>query len=759
MTHFSARCCLIGLGLIPASVSLAANKVSEAVHQVLQQEQAADVLIVLPAAELDPAWQQLPFTERTTVISEALRAHAERSQAALRAELAAQGTATESLWISNSVVARLSTSQVERLAKGKQALRIESNAVVHHALEPTEQWIAAPKATQSSPPLEAHLQALNVPAAWEAGARGAGVVVAGQDTGYDWTHPALLTAYLGWNGQQADHQYHWYDAVRSAVVSGANRCGYASTAPCDDGSHGTHTMGTAVGGGVFQVGVAPEARWIGCRNMDRGNGRPSTYLGCFQFFLAPTDTAGQQPRPERAPHVMINSWACPTGAPPAGEDCQLQSFDTALANLKAAGILTVVAAGNGTPGCGSIIDPPAISADTLAIGATDNAGAIAPFSLWGPVTVDGSQRLKPDVSAPGVSIFSSTTGGGYGRSSGTSMATPAVVGVSALMLGANPLLIGQPEETGRLLKASARPALYPLNCGALSGQSSPNMVFGWGLVDAGAAVQAATSLTVTPSHSGAWFDPSRNGEGWILQILEDGRASLVWYTFAADGEADQQAWLIASNGVVDGQRIRFEQVFRVGGGKFGSAFEPSAISYSAWGTLEFTVQDCDRAEVSYQGPAQFGSGQRQISRLTALAGHRCGQPLQRSESTRERHAGAWFVPARSGEGWLLEPLAGGRAALTWFTYTPEGQPAWLFGVGTLDDNRLQIDAMLRSTGTRFGAGFDPAAIQTQPWGQLSIDFLDCQRAQLSYQAEDPNWGSGGYAVQRLSALKGLGCSM
>src|SRR5690606_8699934 len=102
-----------------------------------------------------------------------------------------------------------------------------------------------------------------------------------------------------------------------------------------------------------------------------------------------------------------------------------------------------VAAGNGTPLCGSINMPPSTSADALVVGATDNLGNIAPFSLWGPVPAAGGALMKPDLAGPGVAVRSSVPGGQYARFSGTSMATPGVAGVAALMLGANPLLIGQ----------------------------------------------------------------------------------------------------------------------------------------------------------------------------------------------------------------------------------------------------------------------------------------------------------------------------
>ena len=54
-------------------------------------------------------------------------------------------------------------------------------------------------------------------------------------------------------------------------------------APCDDDNHGTHTTGI-MAASDFQIGVAPEAKWIGCRCMERGWGMLTTYIECFQWF-------------------------------------------------------------------------------------------------------------------------------------------------------------------------------------------------------------------------------------------------------------------------------------------------------------------------------------------------------------------------------------------------------------------------------------------------------------------------------------------
>ena len=153
------------------------------------------------------------------------------------------------------------------------------------------------------------------------GIRGQGVVVGSQDTGVDWDHPALRSAYRGWNSQTqtASHAYNWFDAFgRNSTDVNIYRCSPDAQVPCDDGSHGTHTVGTMVGdasaeGGAV-LGMAPGAEWIGCRNMRGGVGTPGSYTTCFEWFMAPYPQGGNpltDGKPELAPGIINNSWGCP----------------------------------------------------------------------------------------------------------------------------------------------------------------------------------------------------------------------------------------------------------------------------------------------------------------------------------------------------------------------------------------------------------------------------------------------------------------
>ena len=333
---------------------------------------------------------------------------------------------------------------------------------------------------------------MNAPAVWARGYTGQGIVIGIADTGMQWDHPALQPHYRGWNGAAADHNYNWHDAVHAALATSPNRCGFDSLVPCDDGLHGTHTTGTTTGddGLGNQIGVAPGAQWIGCHNMDQGVGRPSTYTECFEFFVAPTDLQGGHPDPTRRPHVISNSWVCPPS-----EQCAPLTLQTVVENTQAAGIFVVAAAGNAGSACSTVSDPPAIYAASFTVGATSVDNTVTAFSSRGPVTADGSGRLKPDVVAPGANVRSAVPVNAYVALSGTSMAAPHVAGVVALLWSARPPLARDTATTRQVLQQTAA-AVSTSACGSAG---SPNNVYGYGRVDALAAVNGAPSATATPT--------------------------------------------------------------------------------------------------------------------------------------------------------------------------------------------------------------------------------------------------------------------
>lgn len=337
---------------------------------------------------------------------------------------------------------------------------------------------------------------------WEMGIKGDGVVVGGQDTGYDWTHPAIKSKYRGFDtvSQQINHNYNWHDAIHESNPiypdSIKNPCGFNTKEPCDDNSHGTHTMGTMVGSlndNGATIGIAPNAKWIGARNMDRGWGKLSTYLEAFEWLLAPTDTSGKNPKPLLAPHVINNSWYCSLE-----EGCNPSNWgimDTVMNTLRDAGIVVVISAGNSGGACGTVTGPPALFQNSFAVGATAVNDTIAGFSSRGPVFYNNIKYNKPNVSAPGVDIPSSVPNGGYSSYSGTSMAGPHVAGAVALIISANPSLAGNVDLIEQILEETADPKTTIQDCDTILGNNIPNAVYGYGRINVFKAVKKALKIT------------------------------------------------------------------------------------------------------------------------------------------------------------------------------------------------------------------------------------------------------------------------
>ncbi|HET7090228.1 MAG TPA: S8 family serine peptidase, partial [Anaerolineae bacterium] len=459
--------------------------------------EAAFLVILDRQADLSAASRLPNRAAKGRLVLDTLRATAEATQPDLTDALRTSGATVRPFIIVNAIGVRGNLQSLLISAEFPHTGRIIVDTPFQLELPSPE-----PSAIGYQPSaVEWGVNDVRAPAVWSMGYTGASIVVGGQDTGVLWNHNALRNQYRGWDGASAIHDFNWHDAIH-ADVSGSpsgNPCGFSVATPCDDNGHGTHTIGTVAGGDGSQgIGVAPGAEWIACRNMDQGWGSPSTYLECFEWFLAPYPITGTlaDGDPARAPHIINNSWGCP-----AYEGCVTgQEIISSVQAMRAAGILTVVSAGNrGAWGCSTVDDPPAIYAESFSVGAYDSGGSIASFSSRGPVTIDGSGRLKPDIAAPGVSVRSaynsSTTA--YASLSGTSMAAPHVAGAAALLWDAAPYLVGEVDLTEWVLRLSARPAFTTQGCGGDTVSSRPNNVWGWGKVDALAAVSATFSLSPT----------------------------------------------------------------------------------------------------------------------------------------------------------------------------------------------------------------------------------------------------------------------
>lgn len=452
-------------------------KISPRVLAETASGNTTEALIVLTEqADLRPAAALRTKAEKGRFVVNALREVANRTQPPILQLLDARGIPYQPFYIVNMIKITGGRAVMQELAARNDVASVDANPYVKNDLP-------KPNGVNTAQPdgIEWNVTRVKAPDVWALGFRGEGLVVAGNDTGTQWDHPAMKNQYRGWNGTTVNFDYNWHDATSDH-----------SPTPIDPHGHGTFTVSQMVGddGQGNQVGVAPGAKWISCRNMDAsGTGSPSTYTECFQFLIAPYPVGGNpnQGDPSKAPDSINNSWGCPTS-----EGCSANTLKSITDAVRAAGIFPAVAAGNSGSACSTVTDPPSIYASSVTVGALTSGNSIASYSSRGPVTVDGSNRIKPNISAPGSNIRGAVPGGGYQSGwSGTSMATPHVAGGVALLWQAKPALIGNIDQTQTILSHSANPAVSQQSnqhCGITQG-NLPNNIYGWGLLDLLKAVQ------------------------------------------------------------------------------------------------------------------------------------------------------------------------------------------------------------------------------------------------------------------------------
>ncbi|SCL21024.1 Serine protease, subtilisin family [Micromonospora pallida] len=315
---------------------------------------------------------------------------------------------------------------------------------------------------------------IHAPQAWAAGFDGTGATVAVLDSGYDGKHPDLA-------GQVAGAKNFTTDSGGADV---------------DLNGHGTHVASTVAGTGVasdgVEKGVAPGAKLLIGKVLNRyGQGQESWIINGMQWAVD-----------HKADVISMSLGGS------VGTDCTDPIGVAAQALAQQSTSLFVVAAGNAGPTL-QTISAPACAKDVLTVGAVDSAGQAARFTSRGPVV--GTHTVKPEIAAPGVEILAAESGTGrYTRMSGTSMATPHVAAVAALLKQKHPGWTAQqrkaalisaatPSTTGRVHEVGAGvvDALRPLTAA----------VVGPGVVDAGSYAwphlhQPKTTTTVTLTNTG-----------------------------------------------------------------------------------------------------------------------------------------------------------------------------------------------------------------------------------------------------------------
>ena len=348
-----------------------------------------------------------------------------RAQTAFLADTAKLGLfknrSIKSMWINNSIIMRLKGSEINHLMNRDD---IES-IILDRTVYLNEPVVSESSEIDEEEVFTYGLIRMGIPELRKRyGITGKGVTVGLLDSGWA-EHPDLG------------------DRVKRSRDFVSNK---PDNKPNDGHGHGTHCLGT-IGGAATSgksIGVAPDVEFIvGKIYRDDASTEVSKQLEAMQWIADPD---GNPNTPDH-PRLVSNSWGWKLKEMP-----DPSAFQRAVQTWRELGIVPVFSAGNSGPWKETIGYPGGFP-ETIAVGATDSDDAIATFSSRGPVLRGGTLLRKPNVSAPGVDVYSGDLNGGYVNMSGTSMSAPHVAGVIALMFQAFPELSVAAIED--ILKATA----------------------------------------------------------------------------------------------------------------------------------------------------------------------------------------------------------------------------------------------------------------------------------------------------------------
>jgi cysteine-rich repeat protein len=261
-----------------------------------------------------------------------------------------------------------------------------------------------------------------------------------------------------------------------------------------------------------------------------------------------------------------------------------------------------------------------------------------------------------------------------------------------------------------------------------------------------------SGFQINAGHSGAWFNPVTSGQGLLFDVEPASKYMFIaWFTYtdAASDNPFEQRWLTAQGNYSGNSAVL--ELFETLGGKFD---DPQMVTTTKIGEVTVTFSDCSHGQASYTIEGENLQGTIPLERVIPGSENTCEQLDGSSTQAVDINAGmdgAWFDPATSGQGYLVDsyPKSDGSNFMfvAWFTFgedTASGQH-WFTAQGGFSGSLAELE-VFETTGGSFD---DPQAPATVKVGTMRIDFIDCSIAALTYILTDDGVVEGGVAIQRV----------
>lgn len=254
------------------------------------------------------------------------------------------------------------------------------------------------------------------------------------------------------------------------------------------------------------------------------------------------------------------------------------------------------------------------------------------------------------------------------------------------------------------------------------------------------------------AHTGIWALNDTDGEGVTLEVLANGRALATFYLYDEDG---RQRWL-QGTGTIDRETIRFETLYAPSGPVFAdSGNSDPTVELTRVGSAQIALYSCSQGVIRLRldGRADRTANLQQLSPTRGV-----GCAVERpARDARSGQSGSWADLSIAGQGFSLLWLENGSALVNWFTYSPEGEPIWIQGVGTLLGDELVFPELYTTSKEPRNGSNGPGPLQVDPWGTLRMRLL-CSRGTVTWTPGVDDFPAGSMEIIRFTSPIGLDCS-